>query len=122
MWIHVAKCRRRGIREVPVLAEHEQVISLAVQNARLFLDLPSNLDVQYERKQYAQRLYYHLRQKTPLRLAADEINGEAIQAVMQALGHSDQAVVTRYYLGLCEHPANQMVTYHTESNLSDQQQ
>src|SRR5260370_26726439 len=48
LWIHVAKSSRRGIREVPVLAEHEQVISIAIQNARLFLDLPSNLDVQYE--------------------------------------------------------------------------
>jgi integrase len=124
LWIHVAKSRRRAIREVPVLAEHEQVISIAIQNARLFLDLPSNLDVQYERKQYALHLYAQLLRTAPPPHGSGETNVEAVRAVMQALGHSDQAVVTRYYLGLREDPESPMATEstNTEQGLADQQQ
>lgn len=123
LWIHVAKSRRMGIREVPVLTEHEQVISLAIQNAQLFFDLPSNLDVQYKRKQYALLLYTQLIRTAPPPHVTGQVDVEAVRAVMQALGHSDQAVVTRYYLGLREDPESPVATEstNTEPGLADQQ-
>jgi integrase len=127
LWIRVAN-RGRGNRKVPVLAELEQVILRLAENARLLPDISQSVSLQYARKEYARCLYDDLCRKSPLRLAADKINEEAVRAVMQALGHSDQAVVTRYYLGLREDPENSMATESTdidtepEPGLVDQQQ
>jgi integrase len=122
LWIRVAKSRRRGEREVPVIAGNEQVILRIVEDARLFPDLPRSVDVQKARQQYARRLYYHLRRKAPQPHGPGKIDGEAVRAVMQTLGHPDQAVVTRYYLGLREDLESQIATEHIEPGLVDQEQ
>ena len=114
LWIRVAKRGRRN-REVPVLAEYEQVILRFAEDARLLPEISKSVYLQYARKEYAQCLYDDLCRKSPLRLAADKINEETVRAVMQALGHSDQAVATRYYLGLREDPESSVATESTDT-------
>ncbi len=50
VWIQVAG---RSERQVPVLVGHEQKILAHIQNLRLFLDFPGQIDVQSARREYA---------------------------------------------------------------------
>ncbi len=79
-----------------------------VARTRLFVDLPNAKDysVRFARRQYAQRLYYHLRQSH----GTNRIDDEAVRAVMQALGLSNEAFVVRNYLGLHVDPDSPLAT------------
>ena len=104
LWIHVPRSRRRGSREVLILAGHEQVVLGFIQDARLFSDLPRGIDVQHHRKQYASMLYSQLLRITPQPYSAGKYNIEVVRAVMRALGHTNLDVVSRYYLHLWDKP------------------
>ena len=104
VWIHVAKQAGRSEREVPVFAGREKMILALVQNARLFPNVPEQVDGQDARRNYASILYYQLlraSQDTSLFRQYDE---KAVHEVMKALGHKDQDVVCRYYLRLRNTP------------------
>ena len=121
VWIHVAKNAGRSEREVPVLAGREQTILAYMQNARLFLGFPKQVDVQSARRVYACRLYSQLLRALQDPPLIREYNEEAAREVMQALGHDELDIVCHHYLRLQDVPAGLGSNRGTESALTDQE-
>lgn len=122
VWIHVARQDGRSERDVPVPTGYEQVILERMRDVYLFSSyFPRQFDVQKARREYACRLYYQLLRASRCPPLIREYNEEAVHKVMEALGHGDIVIVCRYYLRLQNAPADQLTTYSTRPDPTDQE-
>jgi integrase len=94
-------------RLVPVLPGREEAVLAFVRgrtdpDARVFVRLPSRLDVHALRRSYAQQFYRHLSGRelpSPVgKLRPEDYDREAARAVSRALGHNRLDVVLTHYL------------------------
>lgn len=94
-------------RAVPVLDEHADgvraLLAGRVPGERLFVRIPSHLDVHAHRRRFAQATYWAASDGRPLpsaegRLRAGAVDAAAVRRVSRALGHDRRDVTTTHYL------------------------
>jgi len=94
-------------RVVPILVEHADAIRAVIAqrqpDERLFPHIPSHLDVHAHRRTFAQATYLQASDGQPLppadrRLAAADVDAEAVRRTSRALGHNRMDVTTTHYL------------------------
>jgi hypothetical protein len=108
MTVHVASGKGGKIRDVPVLPGREQdVLATTVGRApeeKVFVRIPTRIDVHSYRREYAQALYLHYAppgsQLPPAtgRLRPQDYDRAAAERVSWALGHKRIDVIARHYL------------------------